>query len=226
LFVTDKGFVYVVPMKRKGEVLLAMEQFAKEIGAPDAFVADMSGEQMSKEVKAFCNEIGSTLRALEEGTPWANKADLYIGLLKEAVRKDMKDLNSPMVFWDYCIERRARIHNLTAKPNCKLHGSNPYTLTLGEEGDISNLCRSGWYECCYYREHTTAFQSVRKSGRVPGPEIYLWLKGSGKVVPTRSVRPLTLVFHELIERRHGTSINPPKPMKGEPDTKEPTKQPM
>jgi hypothetical protein len=41
---TDKGFVYVIPMKRKGEVLLAMKQFAKEIGAPDAFVADMSGE--------------------------------------------------------------------------------------------------------------------------------------------------------------------------------------
>jgi hypothetical protein len=26
----------------------------------------------------------------------------------------MKDQDSPMVFWDYCIERRARIHNLTA----------------------------------------------------------------------------------------------------------------
>jgi hypothetical protein len=29
------------------------------------------------------------------------------------------------------------------------------------------------------------------------------------------------VFDELIERRHGTSINPPKLMKGEPGTKEP-----
>jgi hypothetical protein len=121
LFVTDKGFGYAVPRKRKGEVLLAMKQFAKEIGAPHAFVADMSGEQISKEVKAFCNEIGSTLRALEEGTPWANKAELYIGLLKEAVRKDMKDQYSPMVFWDYCIERRARIHSMTAKSNFKTH---------------------------------------------------------------------------------------------------------
>jgi hypothetical protein len=108
--VKDKGFVYVVPMKSKGEVLLDMKQFAKGIGAPDAFVADMSGEEMSKEVKAFCNEIGSTLRALEEGTPWANKAELNVGLLKEAVRKDMKDQDSPMVFWDCCFERRARIH--------------------------------------------------------------------------------------------------------------------
>jgi hypothetical protein len=29
LFVTDKGFVYVVPMRRKGDVLQAMKQFAK-----------------------------------------------------------------------------------------------------------------------------------------------------------------------------------------------------
>jgi hypothetical protein len=60
------------------------------------------------------------------------------------------------------------------------------------------------------------------------------LKGNGRVVPRRSVRPLNPaeihseveikkrnVFDELIERRHGTSINPPKPMQGESDTKEP-----
>ena len=44
LFVTDKGFIYVLPMKKKSEVLLAIKQFAKEIGAPNSFVADMSGE--------------------------------------------------------------------------------------------------------------------------------------------------------------------------------------
>ena len=41
LFVTDKGFIDVVPMKRKSEVLLAIKQFAKEIGAPDLFLADV-----------------------------------------------------------------------------------------------------------------------------------------------------------------------------------------
>ena len=40
-------------MKKKSEVLLAMKQFAKEIGAPDSFVADMSGKQMFSEVKNF-----------------------------------------------------------------------------------------------------------------------------------------------------------------------------
>ena len=48
LFVTDKGFVYMVPMKSKVNVLDAVKQFAKEIGAPDALIFDMSGEQTSQ----------------------------------------------------------------------------------------------------------------------------------------------------------------------------------
>ena len=69
LFVTDKGFIYVVLMKRKSKVLSALKQFAKEVGAPDAIVSDMAKEQVSQDVRNFCNMIGMTLRALEEGTP-------------------------------------------------------------------------------------------------------------------------------------------------------------
>ena len=47
LFVTDKGFVYVVPMKSKADVLKAVKQFAKKIGAPYAIICDHSGEQSS-----------------------------------------------------------------------------------------------------------------------------------------------------------------------------------
>ena len=107
LFMTDKGFLYVVPMKRKSEVMLAVKQFAKEVGAPDSIVCDMSKEQTHSDLRMFCHDIGTTLHALEEGTPWANKAELYIKWLKEAVRKDMREANSPLCFWDYCIERRA-----------------------------------------------------------------------------------------------------------------------
>ena len=236
LFVTDKGFEYVVPMKRKSEVLQAVKQFAKEIGAPDAIVADMAGEQMSVDLKRFCNDIGTTLRALEEGTPWSNKAELYIGLIKEAVRKDMRESDSPLVFWDYCVERRARINNLTAKQNFKLHGTTAYTATTGEEGDISNLCQYAWYDWCYFREQKANFPNNKELlGRVLGPargegnEMCQWvLKANGEVVPRRSLRPLTTaeihspvevkkrkVFDELIERRWGTSISPPKTVSDE-----------
>ena len=246
LFVTDKGFLYVVPMRRKSEVLQALKQFAKEIGAPTSIIADMSGEQMSHNVQKFCNDIGTTLRTLEEGTPLSNKAELYIGLLKEAVRKDMHETNSPMILWDYCVERRARINNLTAKDNFKLHGTTPHTATMAEDGDISSLCQFDWYEWCYYREHTAAFPHNREVlGRVLGPargegnEMAQWiLKANGRVVPRRSLRPLTIaelhslvehkkrdVFDALIERRMGTSINPPPtPEDRDPATDDPTKE--
>ena len=93
-------------MKHKSEVLSAIKQFAKEVGAPDAIVSDMAKEQISQDVGNFCNTIGTTVRALEEGTPWSNKAELYIKLMKDAVRKDMKESNCPLRFWDYCLERR------------------------------------------------------------------------------------------------------------------------
>ena len=103
LFVMDKGFIYVVLMKCKSKVLSAIKQFAKEVGAPDAIVSDMAMEQVSQDVCNFCKTIGTTLRSLEEGTPWSNKVELYIKLMKVAVRNDMKESNCPICFWDYCL---------------------------------------------------------------------------------------------------------------------------
>ena len=228
-FVTDTGFIHVVPMKRKPEVLLAIKQFAKEVGAPDSFVADMSGAQMSSEVKKFCNDIGTTLRALEEGNTWSNKAELYIGLIKEAVRKDIHESNSPLWFWGYCVERRARINSLTAKDAFRLHGSTLHTITTGDEGDISNLCQYAWYEWCYFRDQTAAFANNKEVldrvlglARGAGNEMAQWiLKANGRVVPRRSLRPLKVdelhspvelkkrdVFDELIQRRWASPMTP------------------
>ena len=154
LFVIDKGFLHAVPMKRKSEVYMVVKMFAKKIGAPNAIVCDMAKEQTSAELKGFLNDIGITLRALEEGTPWANKAELYIKLMKEAIRKDMRESHSLLPYLDYCLERRVRIFNLTAWDYITIRGTNPHTLTLGEEEDITSLGQFLWYGWCYFREHT------------------------------------------------------------------------
>ena len=70
IFVIDKGFLHVMPMKSKGLVPQALKQFTKEIGSTEAFVLDSSGEQTSQEAKQFCNNIRTALRVLEGGTPW------------------------------------------------------------------------------------------------------------------------------------------------------------
>ena len=133
-FVRDKGYLYVVPMKRKGEVLLVVKQFAKEVGAPDVIISNMAREQLLQEVRHFCNLIGTRLCTYEEGTPWSSHADLYIKLMKEGVHKDMREANSPLVFWDFCLKCHVRIYNLTAWDHNKVHGTNPYTAMTGKEG--------------------------------------------------------------------------------------------
>ena len=45
----------------------------------------------------------------------------------------MLESNAPLCFWDDCIERRARINNLTDKNAFRLHGSTPHPLATGDK---------------------------------------------------------------------------------------------
>ena len=102
-------------MKSKSDFYQALKRFCRDVGIPEKLVCDPSGEQTSREVRKFCNEVGTTLRILEESIQWANRAELYIGIFKESARQDMRMANSPMCLWDYCVERRCLIHNVTPK---------------------------------------------------------------------------------------------------------------
>ena len=187
-------------MKRKSQFKDALHLFCKEIGVPVSLVVDPSGEQTSKDVRKFCNQVGTTLRILQESTQWANRAELYIGFLKESVRKDLSRSNCPLSLWDYCAERRALIHNLIPRDLFQTGGSTPYEYQFGVQGDISNLCQFGWYEWCYYREEgKNLFPQMKEIlGRVLGPSknegnemAQNVLTHKGIVLPRRSVRKLT-----------------------------------
>lgn len=69
----------------------------------------------------------------------------------------MKSLDCPLVFWDYCAKRWARIHNLTARNLFQLKGQNSTSATLGEEGNISNLCVFDYYDWGYFWEQSNSF---------------------------------------------------------------------
>ena len=96
VFVSDKGFVALYPMKSQIEFLDALHWFCKQVGVPTTLVVDSHKSEKSNSVKQFCDQVGKTLRILETKTQWANRAELYIGLLKEAVRKDLRASDCPM----------------------------------------------------------------------------------------------------------------------------------
>jgi hypothetical protein len=198
IMVTDKGFIKAYPLEKRAHVKDAIRRFCKDIGVPVAFICDPAGEQTSKEVKSFIREAGSTLRILEEGTQWANRAELIIGQLKAGVRRVMKDAGVPLPFWDYCLEWKAMINNHTAKSAFALQGQTPHFSMFGREGDISAISSFGFFDFVYFRDHTQQFpMATEVLGRYLGKShgvgnaMACWiLKGNGKVVARRTLRPL------------------------------------
>ncbi len=80
-----------------------------------------------------------TLKVLEAQTQWANQAELYIGLIKEATRKDLQAYGLPSLLWDYCMEHQALIYQVTAKNLFQLNGTTLHTFTFGTDADISKI---------------------------------------------------------------------------------------
>ena len=237
VFVSDKGYIYVCPMRKEADYYDALKQFSKKVGAPHTLVCDGAKTQKKREVKEYLNKIGTRHRVLELRTQWANRAELWIGILKEAVRRDLRMSHSPLVFWDYCLERRALIINATARDNFKLQGQTPHMTVHGQEPDISNLL-FGWFEWVYYLDDSEKFPYPREVlGRCLGPsidegnEMAQWILAvSGEVISRRSIRRLTReelsptnadeahrrkTFMENIYKKRGTSYQLPCPSTGE-----------
>ena len=78
-----------------------MEAFFKEEGIPPALVADGAKKQVTEEALKLCHQVGYEIRELEQGTPYSNRAERYVGILKEKVLREMKRTKSPMELWDY-----------------------------------------------------------------------------------------------------------------------------
>ena len=116
-------------METVGQFEDALQLFCKEVGVPSTIIADPHPTQTKKSVRRFYEQVGMTLRLLEKNTQWANQAELYIGLLKEAVRNFMRVSNAPMVLWDHCIQRRATTHNATPKKLFQNDGMTPCECT-------------------------------------------------------------------------------------------------
>ena len=110
----------------------------------------------------FCHKIGTNLQILEESTQWANRAKLYIGLIKEWVQKDMRESHSPLVLWDYCAELRAWVFNLTAKNLFQFQGRTLHMAMFGTQGNIYNIYQFKWYEWVFFRDVSAQFPSMKE----------------------------------------------------------------
>ena len=62
---------------------------------------------------------------------------------KYSVSKDITESNSPLMIWNYSIDRSTSVHNLTSRNTFKLQALTSYADLTGERVEISNLCQFG-----------------------------------------------------------------------------------
>ena len=186
-------------MKLERDVHLSVRKIFKIIGIPNAIVCDGAKAQVQGKTADLCRLAGTVLCQIEPYTQWINRAKRYIGLFKDGIQKTMKETNCPLVLWDYCMEHKAKVNNVTAKDLFQLEGQTPHYSVTGEEADISNLCQFAFYDWCYFRDNTAKFPfPTSVLGRVLGPSDSAGnnmaqniLTVNGRVVPRQTCRPLT-----------------------------------
>ena len=160
-----------------------------------------------------------------------NLAERYIRNLKSAVTNETNHTDYPIVLWDYCIECKVSVHDVTVRDTFNLDNVNSYMQTTGEEQDISNLGRFGFYEMVNYWDQRSKFPKQRKRiRRALGPTKYLGnkmaqyiLQANGEVVPqctTAAIPPEHLwtdviqrkirMFDDAIRQKLGDSMNKSK----------------
>lgn len=171
VFVTEHNYVTVKSMvSRKSGFPKALKAFFKEEGVPPAIIADGAKEQVRGESLKLCQQVGCEIRELEQGTPFSNRAERYVGILKEKVLMAMKQSNSPMKLWDYCVEWCAKVLSSTAHDHFQLDGTTPKSKLTGQPTDISNLCEFEWYEWVQFRYANNQFPEPHEHlGRCLGP---------------------------------------------------------
>ena len=101
LYVSHKGLVMIYPMKSQSLLNHTLRCFCKEIVVPVSLVMEGHMFQKNNKTEKSCHQFGTTLRILEVVTPLSNLTELYIGLFKEYVCRDLHMTNSPMVLWYY-----------------------------------------------------------------------------------------------------------------------------
>ena len=97
LFVSDFEFVKVKPMKLKSELPLALTSFFKGVGVPPKNMCDGAPEQVKGESRRLCNICDCETVQLEQATPWTNRAEGHVGIIKSHTQMGLKNSNYPMV---------------------------------------------------------------------------------------------------------------------------------
>ena len=85
----------------RSELPLVLKSVFKEDRVPENMICDGVPEQVSGEAARLCQLSDCTVQQLKRVTPWSNRAEGHVGIVKSKILLDLKESNCPMVLWFY-----------------------------------------------------------------------------------------------------------------------------
>jgi len=155
-----------------------------------------------EEIKGWFKEVVDEYRirhkTLEMMSGWQNRAEAGVRENKKGANRAGRQMNSPKLLWDFCIEWVAAIRCLTAHDIPGLGDRVPEEQITGHMPDISEYCQFDWYQLVWYHDYQNFPDSPKRLAKwarvahdVGGPMCFWLIPKSCIPIACTSVSLLT-----------------------------------
>ena len=199
LFVCTRSLVMqVYPLRSESEGPTALKDFIRDIGVPLAMRTDNSKMQDGAGWKDVLRRFGIKSSFTEPHHPWQNRAELYIGRVKNMMEILFNRTGAPNELWAKGLEHIVYVWNRTAH---KAHRyRTPLEVLTGDTPDISAILSHRFYDRVLFLDPQTSFpESKEKLGRFVGIAdntgdalcYTIYLEDTHSFISRSVVRPIT-----------------------------------
>lgn len=195
LYYDPNGFMYVYPMMSKGQAGESLDIFVNDVGIPNRLTYDGAAEQVKRGTR-FHESIRHYRindHVIEPYSPWQNRAESGIRILKSKWKRMMIKRQVPKRLWDFALVWICQVYSRSATKS----GRTGYEIITGDTPDISEWLDFTFYDWVWYwhppdansNPHVGRWLGV--SHRVGSALCYWILTSSGNIVARTTVQHLT-----------------------------------
>ena len=150
IYVNRAGYTKIYPLVSKSQAHESLSAFVHEVGIPGSLHTDDAKELISGKMlqKMRKYEIYNTMS--EPYSPWQNRAEKAIDLIKSRVRRIMRATNTPISLIEYAMRYVANIRNFIPSHIIGTDSRTPHELVHNETTDISEYVTFNWFDVVWY----------------------------------------------------------------------------
>lgn len=195
IYYSNEGYVMVYPMSMKSEVGDTLHDFVTDVGVPNTLVFDGAAEQVGP--GTHFDEIRRHYRINDQRTepysPWQNRAESGIRILKSKWRRLMVKRGVPIRLWDFAFVWICQIYSRMATKS----GRSGMEIITGDTPDISEWIDFTFYDWVWFWHPPDGSENPRigrwlgVSHRVGSALCYWVLTSTGRVVARTTVQHIT-----------------------------------